>query len=63
MVLLARFKPFIEWIMLALAVAVLILVVVAGVLVFWGSAGRPSWLARGLCLLLLLLCILAAYFA
>ena len=49
--------------MLALVVAVLILAVVAGMLVFWGSAGSPSWLARGLCLLLLLLCIAAAYFA
>ncbi|HKM57167.1 MAG TPA: hypothetical protein VJX28_00385 [Chthoniobacterales bacterium] len=48
--------------MLALVVAVLILAVVAGMLLFWGSAGRPSWLARGLCLLLLL-CIAAAYFA
>jgi hypothetical protein len=49
--------------MLALAVAILILGVVAGVLLFWGSAGSPSLLARGLCLLLLILCIVAAYFA
>jgi hypothetical protein len=49
--------------MLSLAVAVLILGVVAGVLLLSGSAERPSRLARGLCLLLLTLCIVAAYFA
>ncbi|HYY30875.1 MAG TPA: hypothetical protein VE860_23255 [Chthoniobacterales bacterium] len=49
--------------MLALAVAILILAVVTAVLVFWSSSGKPGWLARGLCLLLLILCIVAAYFA
>jgi hypothetical protein len=61
---LAQFKPrcSIEN-MLALAVAILILAVVTAVLVFWSSSGKPGWLARGLCLLLLILCIVAAYFA
>ena len=62
-ILVACFKPCIERTMLSLAVAVLILGVVAGVLLLSGSAERPSWLARGLCLLLLTLCIVAAYFA
>ena len=49
--------------MLALSVTVLILAIAAGVVLFWSSGGRPSWLARGVCLLLLIVCILAALFA
>ena len=48
--------------MLALAMAILILAVVTAVLVFWSSSGKPGWLARGICLLLLILCTLAAFF-
>jgi hypothetical protein len=41
----------------------MILAVVAGLLAFWGLAGLPNWLVRGLCLLLIILCIIAAFFA
>jgi membrane protein YdbS with pleckstrin-like domain len=48
--------------MLALLVTVLILAIAAGVVLSWSTGGRPSWLARGICLLLLIVCILAIFF-
>jgi hypothetical protein len=49
--------------MLTLVVTVLILAIAAGVDLFWSSGGRPLWLPRGICVLLLIVCILAAFFA
>jgi hypothetical protein len=46
----------------ALAVTLLILAVVAALLIFWGSGGKPGWVARAICLLLLILCVVAAFF-
>jgi hypothetical protein len=52
-----------ELIMLALVVKVLILAIAAGVVLFWSTGERPSWPARGISLLLLIMCILAVFFA
>jgi uncharacterized membrane protein YtjA (UPF0391 family) len=41
----------------------MILAIVAALLSFGGLAGLSGWLMRGLCLLLILLCIVAALFA
>jgi uncharacterized membrane protein YtjA (UPF0391 family) len=49
--------------MLSWAVTILIFAVVAALLPFGGLAGMSGWLIRGLCLLLILLCIVAALFA
>ncbi len=49
--------------MLSWTVTILILAVVAALLALWGFAGMPRWVAKGLCLLLILLCIVAAFFA
>ena len=49
--------------MLSWVVTILILAVVAALLAFWGLAGMPRWLVRGLCLLLIILCIVAAFLA
>jgi uncharacterized membrane protein YtjA (UPF0391 family) len=49
--------------MLSWAVTILILAVVAALLAIWGIAGMPGWVVRGLCVLLILLCIVAAFFA
>ena len=49
--------------MLSWAVTILILAVVAALIPFGGFAGMSGWLMRGLCLLLILLCIVAALFA
>jgi len=49
--------------MLSWAVTILILAVVAALLSIWGIAGMPGWVVRGLCVLLILLCIVAAFFA
>jgi uncharacterized membrane protein YtjA (UPF0391 family) len=49
--------------MFSWAVTILILAVVAALLLFGGFAGMTGWLMRGLCLLLILLCIVAALFA
>jgi len=49
--------------MLSWAVTILILAVVAALLAFGGFAGMSGWLIRGLCLLLILLCVVAALFA
>ncbi len=49
--------------MLSWAVTLLILAVVAALLAIWGFAGMPRWWVRGLCLLLIVLCIVAALFA
>jgi hypothetical protein len=48
--------------MLSWAVSILILAVVAALLAIWGFAGMPGWIVRGLCLLLILLGIVAAFF-
>jgi uncharacterized membrane protein YtjA (UPF0391 family) len=60
---LARFKPSKDPNMLSWAVTILILAVVAALLSYGGFAGMSGWLMRGLCLLLILLCIVAALFA
>ncbi len=60
---LARFKPIEDSSMLSWAVTIMILAVVAALLSFGGFAGMSGWLMRGLCLLLILLCIVAALFA
>jgi uncharacterized membrane protein YtjA (UPF0391 family) len=49
--------------MFSWAVTILILAVLAGVLAFWGVAGLPKWLVRGLCLLFIILFIIAVVFA
>lgn len=49
--------------MLSWAVTILILAVVAVLLAIWGFTGMPRWGVRGLCLLLIILCIVAALFA
>ncbi|MBV9105678.1 MAG: hypothetical protein JO066_15730 [Verrucomicrobia bacterium] len=49
--------------MLSWAVTILILAVVGILLLAWGFAGMPGWLAKGLCALLVLLCIVAALLA
>jgi uncharacterized membrane protein YtjA (UPF0391 family) len=49
--------------MLSWAVTILILAVVAAFLSFGGFAGMSNWLLRGLYLLLILLCIVAALFS
>jgi uncharacterized membrane protein YtjA (UPF0391 family) len=49
--------------MLSWAVTILILAVVAALLAHWGIAGMPGWLVRGLCLLLIILCLVAAFLA
>jgi uncharacterized membrane protein YtjA (UPF0391 family) len=49
--------------MLSWAVTILILAVVAALLSFEGFAGMSAWPMRGLCLLLILLCLVAALFA
>ena len=59
----ARFKPLTLENMLSWAVTILILAVVAALLAHWGIAGMPGWLVRGLCLLLIILCIVAAFLA
>ena len=59
----AQFKQFLRLIMLALVVKVLILAIAAGVVLFWSAGERPSWPARGICLLLLIMCVLAVFFA
>jgi len=48
--------------MLSWAVTILILSVVAALFVIWGFAGMPKWLVRGICLLLIILGIVAAFF-
>jgi uncharacterized membrane protein YtjA (UPF0391 family) len=60
---LARFKPIQNSSMFAWAVTIMILAIVAALLSFGGFAGMSGWLMRGLCLLLILLCIVAALFA
>lgn len=60
---LAYFKPLKEPDMFSWAVTIMILAVVAALLSFGGFAGVSGWLMRGLCLLLILLCIVAALFA
>jgi uncharacterized membrane protein YtjA (UPF0391 family) len=60
---LARFKPAKDSSMFSWAVTILILAVVAALLSFGGFAGMSGWLMKGLCLLLILLCIVAALFA
>jgi uncharacterized membrane protein YtjA (UPF0391 family) len=49
--------------MLSWAVTILILAVVAALLSFGGFDGMSGWLIRGLYLLLILLCIVAALFS
>ncbi len=49
--------------MFSWAVTILILAVVAALLSVGGLVGMSGWLMRGLCLLLILLCIVAALFA
>jgi uncharacterized membrane protein YtjA (UPF0391 family) len=49
--------------MLSWAVTILILAVVAALFAFEGVAGMPEWSVRGLCLLLIILCIVAACFS
>jgi uncharacterized membrane protein YtjA (UPF0391 family) len=49
--------------MLSWAVTILIFAVVGALLVSWGFAGMPGWLAKGLCVLLIILCIVAALLA
>jgi uncharacterized membrane protein YtjA (UPF0391 family) len=49
--------------MFSWTVTILILAVMASVLVFWGVAGLPKWLVRGLCLLLIIMFIIAVVFA
>jgi uncharacterized membrane protein YtjA (UPF0391 family) len=49
--------------MFSRAVTLLILTVVAAFLAFWGFAGMPGWLVRCLCLLLIILSIVATFFA
>jgi hypothetical protein len=48
--------------MLSWAVSILILAEVVALLAIWGFAGMPRWIVRGLCLLLILLGIVAAFF-
>ena len=60
---LARFKPQGLETMLSWAVTILILAVVAALLSIWGFTGMPRWWVRGLYLLLIILCIVAALFA
>jgi uncharacterized membrane protein YtjA (UPF0391 family) len=48
--------------MLSWAVTLLILGVVAALLAIWGVAGMSKWLLRGLCLLLIILGIVTAFF-
>jgi uncharacterized membrane protein YtjA (UPF0391 family) len=49
--------------MLSWTVTILILAVVAALLSIWGFTGMPRWWVRGLYLLLIILCIVAALFA
>ena len=60
---LARFKPIENSSMFSWAVTIMILAIVAALLSFGGFSGMSDWLMRGLCLLLILLCIVAALFA
>ena len=60
---LACFKPIEGLEMFSWAVTIMILAIVAALLSFGGFAGMSGWLMRGLCLLLILLCIVAALFA
>jgi uncharacterized membrane protein YtjA (UPF0391 family) len=49
--------------MLSWAVTILILAVVAALLAIWGIAGMPGWMVRGLYILLIVLCLVAAFLA
>jgi hypothetical protein len=49
--------------MLSWSVSILILAVVAALLATWGFAGMSGWVVRGLCLLLIILGIVVAFFA
>jgi uncharacterized membrane protein YtjA (UPF0391 family) len=49
--------------MFSWAVTILILAVVAALLAIWGIAGMPGWMVRGLCILLIILCLVAAFLA
>jgi uncharacterized membrane protein YtjA (UPF0391 family) len=49
--------------MLSWAVTILILAVVAALLAIWGIAGMPGWTVRGLYILLIILCLVAAFLA
>jgi uncharacterized membrane protein YtjA (UPF0391 family) len=60
---LAHFKPCNRENMLSWAVTILILAIVAALLATWGIAGMPGWVVRGLCLLVIILCIVAAFLA
>jgi uncharacterized membrane protein YtjA (UPF0391 family) len=49
--------------MLSWAVSILIVAILAIVVGFSGLRGSPVWLMRGLCILVLILCIVAAVLA
>ena len=49
--------------MFSWAVTILILAILAAVPAIWGFAGLPTWLLRGLCVLLIILFIVAVVFA
>jgi uncharacterized membrane protein YtjA (UPF0391 family) len=60
---LARFKPSTRQNMFSWAVTLLILAVVVALLAIWGIAGMPGWMVRGLYILLIILCLVAAFLA
>jgi uncharacterized membrane protein YtjA (UPF0391 family) len=49
--------------MVSWTVSILILTILAIVVGFWGLRDSPAWLVRGLCILVLILCIVAAVLA
>jgi uncharacterized membrane protein YtjA (UPF0391 family) len=49
--------------MLSWAISILIISILAVVVGFSGLRGIPVWLVRGLCILVLILCIVAAMLA
>jgi hypothetical protein len=49
--------------MLSWVMTFLILAVVAALVAIWGVSGMSGWLVKGLCLLLILLGIVAAFFS
>jgi uncharacterized membrane protein YtjA (UPF0391 family) len=58
-----RFKPFVRLTMLSWTVSILIVAILAIVVGFSGLRESPAWVVRGLCILVLILCIVAAVLA
>jgi uncharacterized membrane protein YtjA (UPF0391 family) len=58
-----RFKLLVRVTMLSWTVSILIIAILAIVVGFSGLRELPAWLVKGLCILVLILCILAAVLA